>query len=208
MLFLLSWLVWWFATPAVHPVALAQQPTIQQGAITLTSAPDWQRGSTSGLLITNNAGGELRLDDQQIQGSYLSVPFSTTFAINAAGAIWQADIPPDTSLLLELRGRSSPPPALGEPDEQAGTPFGWSTWRPLIAGDARSEAESGAFATPSILAFPPDTRYLQLRASFTTDIPQASPELQAVTIAFLNTLAGHPHRSAYRVRPSLPGQIR
>lgn len=166
--------------------ARQQGPRVQVDEWELTSVNDWQRGAVNGLLISNNAGGELRLDANQSQGGFVSSPFSTTFTLNALGAVWRADLPTGTDLRLEIRGRSTPP------EGDILSDAGWSVWYPLIAGDARSQADDGAFATPDVLEFPPDTSHLQVRASFTSSIPNASAVLSQVTIVYLNTLEGPP----------------
>src|SRR5690606_17029779 len=99
------------------------------GSWTLSSVEDWEAGSYNGILVTNNAGGELRLADGANFGSFISPAFKTDFAANAAGASWSAEMISDTTLLLELRARSTPPG--GDPES------GWSPWLPLTAGDAR-----------------------------------------------------------------------
>lgn len=174
----------------------AAAPTAIPGGGSATSGPpalveqcqidgvvDWQAGTSSGLLITNNAGGELRLTEDQQQGSFTSAFFPTPFPINAAGAVWRAEVPQGTELLLELRARATPP-AADAPEA------GWGPWQRLDAGDARSQADDGAFATPNVLALPLDTRYLQLRATFSSSVARASAVLDRVTIAYLNTSSG------------------
>jgi hypothetical protein len=162
-----------------------QGPEVEIDEWVLTSVRDWERGIVNGLLISNNAGGELRLEEDALQGGFLSEPIATDFAINAAGAVWRAELPEGTSLTLELRGRSDEP---GEISDDTG----WGPWFPLEAGDARSQADDGAFATPSVLAFPPDTNYLQLRATLRSEVARASPVLNEVTVAYLNTTEGPP----------------
>jgi hypothetical protein len=176
-----------------HTLRHQQGPTAQVAEWTITSARDWQRGVVSGLIISNNAGGELRLEADQAQGSFISQPFSTTFTLNAAGAFWRADLSQGTDISLELRGRATPPPPdSNDAENDAESDGAWGPWQRLEAGDARSQAEDGAFATPDVLVFPPDTRYLQLRATLSSDIPQASPVLNKITIAYLNTMPGPP----------------
>ncbi len=162
--------------------AQQQSPRIQQGELVFTSVTDWGQGVVDGLLVSNNAGGELRLEDDEFEGGFISQPFATPFAFNAAGAFWHAEVVEGTDLELEVRGRSTLPTTTG--DE------GWGPWLPLEAGDARSAAESGAFATPDVVPFPDDTRYLQVRANFSTNVPRASVELRELTIAYLNSTEG------------------
>lgn len=187
-----------------NPSRQGRQPEIQIGKWVHTSVVDWQSGEVNGLLITNNAGGELRLNENQSAGSFTSAPFETPFATNAVGAVWRADSTEGTNITLELRGRSRPD---ASPSEDASDATGenapaseaeWSEWQPLIAGDARSQSDDGAFATPDVLALSPDTHYLQLRVNFTSDVPRASAVLREVTIAYLN---------AFQAGPALPSGL-
>ncbi len=184
-----------------------QQPTLQVGEWTLSSVVDWQSGQDiPGILITNNAGGELRLEDTLSEGLFLSSPFETPFPIHAAGAVWRAEIPSGTDVSLELRGASRPDEELLETQpeeapaeellevqpEAAPAEIAWGEWQPLIAGDARSQANDGAFATPNVVTFPPDTGYLQIRVRLSSEVERASAVLTEVTIAYLNAQAGPP----------------
>lgn len=169
-----------------------QEPQALTDMLPIDTVIDWQNGFLDNTLITNNDGGELRLDVDQTAGMFISRPLSTTFDLNAAGAFWRADIPDDTNLVLELRGRSSTPDMLIETFAAANAEPGWTSWQPLIAADARSKADDGAFANPDVLEFPPDTRYLQLRVSLSSDRAKASPILNEITIAYLNTMQGPP----------------
>lgn len=152
------------------------------GSWTLSSVEDWEAGSYNGILVTNNAGGELRLADGANFGSFISPAFKTDFAANAAGASWSAEMISDTTLLLELRARSTPPG--GDPES------GWSPWLPLTAGDARDS--DGNPATPDVIALPANTQYLQLRVTIGSQLNRASPVLEAVTVSYLNTAATTP----------------
>lgn len=174
--------------PLAPAPARAQQqgPQARVGTLTLSSVADWEAGSASGLLVTNNAGGELRLADGQTFGSFVSPALKTSFPINAAGAQWRADVLDGTQLLLEARARATPPE--GDPES------GWGPWQPLVAGDARAAAtgSEGPFATPDVLALPANTQYLQLRVTLGSQIARASPTLEEVTLSYLNTTAATP----------------
>ncbi len=182
LLALLTLLALVLASSAARPVvAQSQGSQAQVGAWTLTSVTDWEAGGGGGILVTNNAGGELRLADGQSSGSFISAPFKTTFPSNAAGAVWSAEVVPGTQLRLELRARATSPAA--DPEN------GWDAWQPLEAGDARSAAKDStdAFATPAVVALPAGSQYLQLRASLTSSVARASAILTAVTVSYLST---------------------
>lgn len=178
---------------SAQPPAQQAVPTVEIGTWTLDTVADWESGVTTGLLVSNNAGGELRLDADQVEGGFISQPFATRFPLNAVGITWRTDIPAGTSLVLELRGRETLPP----PDQSL-SEAGWGPWFELLAGDARSQADDGAFALPDVLEFPPGTSYLQLRARFASDSPRASAILYEITLSYLNTMDGP------RVSPGLP----
>jgi hypothetical protein len=161
--------------------AQQQAPQARIGEWTLSDVRDWEAGSGSGTLVTNNAGGELRLADGRGSGSFVSPAFKTDFAANAAGATWNADVITGTNLLLELRARPTPP--AGDPEN------GWGAWQPLAAGDARSAAKGsdGAYATPNVVALPAGTQYLQLRATLDSQVERASAVLEDVTVSYIGT---------------------
>lgn len=189
--------------PAIRSLAAPapqQGPQVQIDEWELTSVRDWQKGVVNNLLISNNAGGELRLDAEQSQGGFVSNPFSTTFTLHAVGAVWRAELPPGTELRLEVRGRSTPPES-----EDIVSDAGWSAWYPLIAGDARSQADDGAFATPDVSEFPPDTNHLQVRASFNSTVPNASAVLSELTLFYLNTIQGPPTSPGLPLAPIIAG---
>jgi len=164
----------------------------------LSSVSDWQAGEVQGLLVANNSGGELRLDAEASEGSFISAPFETAFATNAAGAIWRAELVSGTDVRLELRARATPPTG-GDDD--------WGPWLPLVAADEPPAADAEAMATAAPLALPEDTRYLQLRVTFTSQIPRASAVLNDVTVTYLATQITPPIFAAgLPQRPILFGQ--
>jgi len=176
---------------AWHPVA-ANEPVTKIETISLTSVVDWQGGIIHGLLFSNNDGGELRLNEDQVEGFFISAPISTTFPFNAVGVAWQAETPQDTSLILELRGSSNPnpwpsfAPGVGlQVDE--GPNENWGPWQPLVAGKDHSPND-GSLTTADVLSFPPETHYLQVRALFKSRAPRASATLSELKISYLRTV--------------------
>ncbi|NJM07425.1 hypothetical protein HC891_16440, partial [Candidatus Gracilibacteria bacterium] len=143
----LALLVLFVLAPAlvVVPRAAAQQgPSAQVDAWVLSSVADWDAGAIDGLLVINNAGGELRLAEDRTSGSFVSAAFKTPFPANALGATWEAEIAEGSELRLEIRARATPP--AGEE--------GWGPWQPLNAGEARSAKDEVRFASPDVLAVP------------------------------------------------------
>lgn len=181
-----------FASPAAaRPLApqtgpAPQTPQAQIGTWQLTSVVDWLAGARSGLLLTNNAGGELRLGEEATAGAFVSAPFRAEFPLNAAGAIWGAEVITGTQLTLELRARVTAP--------EGGSDAGWGPWLPLVAADARSEADksAGAYASADPLALPAASQYLQLRATLGSEVARASTTLSDITVSYLNTAPPSP----------------
>lgn len=177
------------AVLALTPFALplrAQQtaPGAQIGRWELADVADWRAGSSADLLITNNAGGEVRLAEDAAQGVFLSAPFQLSFSPNAVGAVWNAEVLAGTDLALEVRTRADPP--------SAGADAGWGPWLPLESADARSQVDDGAFATADVVAVPDNSAYLQLRAIFSTTAARTSAVLDSVTVSFFRTVADQP----------------
>lgn len=167
----------------VPPVVAQQQgPQARIGTWTLATVADWQAGAASGTMVTNNAGGELRLADDQRSGSFVSVPFKTDFAANAAGLLWEAELPPGTQVSLALRSRVTPPEAESE--------AGWSAWYQLEAGNTRSA--TGGWASPYVVALPRGSEYLQLRVNFSSDVARASASLRQVSVSYLESASPLP----------------
>ncbi|WP_322815822.1 peptidoglycan recognition family protein [Chloroflexus sp.] len=197
LLIALAGMLLWILPVTAHPVAL----TAQVSSWHLSSVRDWQAGESQNLLVVNNAGGELRLAAEANEGSFISAPFETAFATNAAGAVWRADLVTGTALQLELRARATSP---------ANGDDGWGPWQPLVVADEPPAADPDAFTTAAPLVLPDDTRYLQLRATFTSEVPRASVVLNEVTITYLATqisppifAAGMPQRPILFGKPVL-----
>lgn len=159
------------------PVAAqAQSAPIGIAELKLSKVEDWEAGTRTDLLVTNNSEGELRLAAGASKGVFESGLLPTNFRANAVGAFWRAVILPGTQLTLEVRG--------GPSGEQLGA------WQPLVAGDARSKSDDGAFAVEAVRALPADTNFLQVRATFSSTVANASPELSEMTLSYYNTQPG------------------
>lgn len=159
------------------PQTFAQAP-VQSGRIVFSTQADWQRGTRTDVQIITNADGELRLERGATRGTFVSEPISLTTTLNAAGAAWHADVPPGTTLTLEIRGGPSP--------DQLGP------WQPLTGGELRARSTPDAFTTEGVLPLPLDTRTLQFRATLSSTVPNASPLLSDVSISYFDTSAGPP----------------
>src|SRR5690242_10859522 len=130
------------------PLLAAQTSAqVQIGKVSLSKVADWQRGTLDGLLVSNNADGELRLADASKTGSFTSDVVRTDFSFNAVGAVWKASVPLSTTLKLEVRGGPTPADVSG------------AAWQPLPNGDARSQTDDGAMALESVRVFPAATTF-------------------------------------------------
>jgi hypothetical protein len=161
-------------TPAQYLKAQVQTPQI--GNISLSTIGDWQTGTRQNLLVSNNDDGELRLDDKDSEGVFDSGLLKTDFPFNALGAVWRANVPKSTSLSFEIRG--------GVDAESL------SDWQVFELGDARSQADDGAQTIESVLIFPEGSQFIQFRALFATELANASPVLNEISLYYINSLNG------------------
>ena len=187
----------------VRSPILAAQPVVpvQIGKLALSKVaewraspcggqPSWPGDTCDGLLVSNNADGELRLAEGSRQAVYTSVLSTTAFLYNAVGASWQAELPPGTSLTLEIRGGTSP-------KEEDLTP-----WQTLASSDAQSQND-GASALESVRPFPAGMAVLQVRATLATTVANATPVLSEIALSYINTTSG-PNRVADQQRVPAP----
>ena len=159
--------------------AQQQPPQSQIAPITLSSVVDWQNGTVGGLLISNNDGGELRLAADAYTGIFQSNALSTTLVFNAVGATWKADIPAGTDIKLEVRATNALSPTAN-----------WGPWLPLAAGDARSQADPDALASPGVRAFPASSNFLQVRVTLSSTVARASATLNELTLFPISSVNG------------------
>src|SRR5690349_9422672 len=161
-------------TPASGARAQQPQPQTQIAQVKLSSVVDWQNGTVGGLLVSNNEDGELRLTPDAYTGIFESNPLPASFAFNAVGATWKADLPAGTAVALEVRATNAISPTAA-----------WGAWQPLPAGDARSQSDPDALASPDVRAFPASSNFLQVRATLSSTVPQASATLSELTLFYI-----------------------
>ncbi len=137
-----------------------------------TSVDEWNTGTLEGLIVTNNAGGEIRLDPDSTSGVYTSAPFVAPFAFTAAAAEWEIDLPATTAVTLEVR--TSP------------NATEWRDWQAMPAGRTIS-------ATMQLLGpigVEAESRWVQYRLSFQTGAQPAAPSVATVEWLLLDSSAG------------------
>jgi hypothetical protein len=98
-------------------------------------------------------------------------------------------------LNLEVRGSPTP------------EDIGAVAWQPLPIGDARSQTDDGAMALESVRIFPAATTFLQFRATLSTAANNASPELQEITLSYLDSTDGPPHAAGLPRVPAPYGPV-
>src|SRR5687768_14017004 len=86
-----------------RPTSAAPHAEIKVERWTQTSLADWETGASDGLLISNNAGGELRLASNQASGQLEAQPHSVGFPFSAITVTLDANLPDFTTLTLEIR---------------------------------------------------------------------------------------------------------
>jgi hypothetical protein len=162
---------------------------VQIGKLSLSTVAEWKKNpcegqatwisdTCAGLIVSNNADGELRLAEGSKQAVFTTALTTTSLLYNAVGAVWRADMPAGTSLTLEIRGGTST-------NEADLTP-----WHTLASGDARSQSDDGALALESVQPFPGGMAVLQFRATFNSTVANASPVLSEITLSFISSTAG------------------
>lgn len=149
---------------------------VQIGVVSFTKVTEWEAGMLKSVLVTNNAGGELRLDAAATQGVFESGLQPLDFQANALGATWRANVPQGTSLLLEVR--------TGSGGDNLGD------WKTLASGDTWANGTDAAIALEDVIALPAGTEFLQFRATLNSTVTNASPELQEVALTYFGTSAG------------------
>ena len=107
-----------------HQTVAQVRAPVQYAETVLDTVAAWEQGRRENILVTNNAGGEVRLENPANPGVYTSVISQTTTAFNAVGVRWVADAPTGTRIQLEVR--TGP------------TADAMGAWQPVIGGDARS----------------------------------------------------------------------
>jgi N-acetylmuramoyl-L-alanine amidase len=149
---------------------------VQIGVVSLTKVEDWEGGALTDLLVTNNSGGEIRLAAGATRGVFESGLLPTNFRANAVALTWRSAQPEGTQLALELRGGA------------AGGQLG--DWRAVATGDARPNGDAEISAVEAVLALPSDTNFVQVRATLTSSVTNASAVLDELVVSYFNTQPG------------------
>ena len=153
----------------------AQQPTgsgLPTARWEQSTVNDWNNGTLDGLVVTNNADGELRLDRDSQQGTYTSALFEVPFVFTAATVEWDVETPPQTTLRMEVR---TSPNGTEWRDWQSVAPDGLVIAGPDLLGPISTES---------------DSRWLQYRITFSTTAQPAVPVVQQASWFLVGAAAG------------------
>ena len=135
---------------------------------------DFARGHFTNLTAPTAGGGTPVIGQAQRNDwsrTYTSPPQRADFPFNALGAQWKAHVPKDTRFDLEIRS---------SPDGQT-----WSQWLPTRLIDQFQGR--GAEAIDLVMT---SGRYFQYRAILKTPIPASVPQLNEITITYIDSSQG------------------
>jgi hypothetical protein len=151
----------------------AQAPDVRTQDWTQTTTVDFAGGEMSGLVISDLAGGELRLAPDATTGIYTSIVGAAAFVFNTVAPHWRAAVPDSTALWVELRVHT--------------TDGGWSPWYPF--DEVEREASERQFfpETPLLIL---NGQQFQYRVTLTTDVAGQSPILDEMTVTAIDATAG------------------
>ncbi len=149
----------------------------------LDRAADFAAGQMAGLVVTDEAGGELRLSPVAGSGVYTSTIVVADFSFNAIAPHWAARLPSGGQLRVEIRFRS------GQADWVEWQPVGNAEWNPL--------KEQFHPETPFLLS---SGTHIQCRVTITATDSAASPVLEQLTLTYMDTTVGPTTQQAQTVR--------
>lgn len=159
--------------PAVAPSDLhAQTGDVRTHDWALTTAAEFAAGETSGVVVANLAGGELRLAPGATIGVYTAPVIATPFAFSAIAPHWRAVVPPSSALQVEARVWAGDEP---------------SPWLPF--DEAELIAEKGRFFPETPLLAPGGQRF-QIRITLTAAPGGSSPILDEIAVTAIDASAG------------------
>jgi hypothetical protein len=120
-----------------------------------TTAADFNSGTTSGTVLTNNSGGEVQLAAGSLNGTFTSAIFDASRLVTWGTASWTATVPAGSTLIVETRSGNT------------ATPDGsWSAWAAVANGQAVAS---------------PGARSLQYRVTLTSNSTSVTPVLLDIT---------------------------
>jgi hypothetical protein len=123
-----------------------------------------RRGDRAAVIGTGDPGKLYLLEDQFVtRGTVISDVLDAKLASRWGALRWEADAPPGTRVSVAVRAGN-----VADPDET------WSDW----SAEQTNPAQAVITAPPA--------RYLQFRATLSTENPAISPALRAVTLRYQN----------------------
>lgn len=168
---------------ATGPVPTSTPPgdVTRSGQWRFSSRLDWLDGQPDGLDITEETDAALILSDDATIATYTSAVLEADFPFIALGANWQADLPKETTLNIQVQASTD------------GT--SWSQWVSLPPGDGGRWLPLDNW---SDLAFV-SGRFLRYRVTLTSPDPKTlKPRLDGLTLTYIDAPAGPLDQSALR----------
>jgi hypothetical protein len=150
----------------------AQASEFRLGDWTQTTEAEFATGERSGIEVTDASGGELRLSSGVATGTYTSPQVRSDFAFNSIVATWGAELPPGSSLQVELRTFVGPE--------------GWTAWQLLTNVQRLPSRAQYAPEAPLMLV---GGEQFQVRVTMEAG-PGGSPVLHDITVTYMDTSAG------------------
>ena len=154
---------------AIPPPAHAQTGSVRSQDYTQTTVADFAAGQKYGVIVTDLAGGELRLASGVTSGVYTSTVLSAHFSFTAVVPHWRAVVPDGAALKVEMRVHS--------------TSNGWSDWHIF---DEIDEHEKQFY--PEMPLLKPDSEQFQYRLTLTA--AGQTPILDEITLTVIDASAG------------------
>lgn len=150
----------------------AQDTRFRSGEWTQNRAVHFAAGQRENVIVTTDAGGEIRLAPGAVSGAFTSVVFSPEFPFSSLAATWEVELPQGASLEVDLRAFS--------------TDQGWTPWQPLINVDWIPHQERYAPEAPLMFAGGSQLQYrIRMAAG-----PGGSPALREIKVIYLDTSVG------------------
>ncbi len=138
--------------------------------------PDFAQGQSKGLHREDDGLSLTAVTT----GVYTSPVIPAPIPFTALGSLWEADLPPGTSFLLEVRS---------SPDEEGEH---WGPWQTIFEEDDLPSPPFGQYAGKPIFIPQRDEVHqrVQYRISFAAVRPESRPTLKRLTLTFIDARAG------------------
>jgi hypothetical protein len=159
--------------PHIGALGGAVEPSYSAGTWS-QAGTDFRQGERENVVLLRDGGLSLVRQDgigYGREGTYTSPVWRAPASFNAVASRWDLDVPPETSVTLEIRtsedGRN------------------WTSWREIVPDpDEREEGSYGRMVTGL------SARHLQYRVRLETRDPEVTPVLNEVALTHIDTHRG------------------